>query len=81
MWHIKRHGGGDECPKHKDEPIENDLLKALEDKQMSNYQFGVYANWNWKSPALGIGFNNFGEEKYLHISLLFLDVAIGKTGR
>jgi len=48
---------------------------------MSNYQFGVYADWNWKSPALGIGFNNFGEEKYLHISLLFLDVAIGKTGR
>jgi hypothetical protein len=23
--------GGDECPKHKDEPIENDLLKALEE--------------------------------------------------
>ena len=23
--------GGDECPKHKDEPAENDLLKALEE--------------------------------------------------
>lgn len=47
----------------------------------TKYSFGIYFDWSWTCPAIGIGFNNFVDEKYLHVSLLFLEIAIGRTGR
>ena len=46
---------------------------------MSDYKLGIYATWSLESIAIGIGWTNFGTEKYLHINLLFLEIAIGRT--
>jgi len=48
---------------------------------MSDYNLGVYTTWSTRSIAIGIGWNNLGREKYVHISLVFLEIAIGRTSK
>lgn len=46
---------------------------------MKDYKFGVYITQSFTCPAIGLGFASVGSEKYLHIDLLFWEIAIGRT--
>ena len=46
-----------------------------------NYKLGIYATWSTECIAIGAGWADFGKEKYFHINLLFLEIAIGRTGK
>lgn len=47
---------------------------------MSSYKWGVYFDkWAWRYQQFGIGLVWLKYEKYVHINLFNLEVAIGKT--
>jgi hypothetical protein len=48
---------------------------------MGVYKLGIYFSRTYHSIDLGVGYFNDGVENYIYVSLLFWELAIGRTSR